>query len=213
MLSTENFKIKHYSETPLDDLFNQLQTERESFTNVQSPDSDIQTESENVISNPQIIDNAESLELSSREINTKRQSTAKFLAKNTDRAMAFVCAMIAETDDVAEWKADSEDVIDIQTAYFEMCSAYGWTGMPPWVNLALALTFTYGPIIKEAVKVRGLNAEIIRRAVAAEANLAMERENSRLKEEKASNVKKAEKIVEKPIIKENSTDDNSTDSK
>ncbi|MCY2924464.1 MAG: hypothetical protein NT031_03345, partial [Planctomycetota bacterium] len=98
------------------------------------------------------------------------------------------------------------------TAYFEMCSAYGWTGMPPWVNLALALTFTYGPIIKEAVKVRGLNAEIIRRAVAAEANLAMERENNRLKVEKALSEKKTEKKIEK-IVETTITDDNSTDSK
>ena len=199
MLSTENYKIKQYSETPLDDLFSQLSGDREIFS---PPAADETVLSDNNLNNgliPGTENKPDESVIDKKELFSKRTNTAKFLAKNTDRAMAFVCAVIAETDDPNEWKANKEDVADIQEAYFEMCQSYGWSGMPPWMNLAIALTFTYGPIMKEAVKVRGLNAEVIRRAVEAEANLAFEKERNRVEKLKALEVK-ADVVTETPEV-------------
>jgi hypothetical protein len=112
--------------------------------------------------------------------------------------MAFIAAVISETDDPDEWKAHPEDVEDIQTAYFEMCESYGWSGMPPWAQLVIALTFTYGPIFKEAVKVRGINQAIAQRAAQAEADLVIEKKKKELLAEVRKEVKPAVSLSNLP---------------
>lgn len=198
MLQTSNSPDRPsmiYSETPLDDLLNQYAEPREDFqqpSQPQPPTPDSQPDSllpgqsldpEAAASDPSGVTQELTAE-EKKELKGKRQFTAKFLAKNTDRAFAFLNALIADSDDVDEWKASHDDLDDIQECYFEMCQAYGWSGLPPWVSLILCLTFTYGPAMKEAFKVRGINKELAAKAARAEADRLIEAEARRLENEK-----------------------------
>lgn len=188
MLQTNIENKIQYSETPLDDLMKEYGSDREEFNlNIEKPKTpDISVEMANTekktdldgASDNGASDNGaagqqgitENLTAEQkREIKGKREFTARFLAKNTDRGFAFINALIANTDDVDEWKAQPDDVKDIEECYFEMCQAYGWSGLPPWLNLAMCLLFTYGPAMKEAVKVRGINKELAEKAAKEEA--------------------------------------------
>lgn len=197
MLTTENYRIKQYSETPLDELLKEIGEDRETFVApepVISAHEEIETvtneSTQDVSKTTSLIEKEpEKPAVDPKEMLRKRTSTSKFLAKNTDRAMAFVAAVISETDDPEEWKAHPEDVDDIQAAYFEMCESYGWSGLPPWAQLFIALTFTYGPILKEAVKVRGINKAVIERAAQAEAALLIEKKKKQLVVEEKKEVK------------------------
>ncbi len=168
------YRIQPYSETPLEDLLNEMSQSRESFTAPEPkldsiPDSPALPDAQPVpytdVSGVVVVDEA--------AIKGKRQNTAKWLGKNTDRALAFATSLIADTDDIDEWKADPDDLKDIIECYYEMCEGYGWTGLPPWLNLVLCIGFTYGPQMREAMKVRGINKELSRKAAQAEADRAI----------------------------------------
>lgn len=195
MLTTDNFKIKQYSETPLDDLLLEYSESREEFqapdpkpvTPETSPDDGPKAPdpSANTADDPSGVPQRTAAE-QAKELKGKRQFTAKFLAKNTDRAFAFINALIADSDDVDEWKAEPDDVKDIEECYLEMCQSYGWSGLPPWLSLIMCLLFTYGPAAKEAYKVRGVNKELAAKAARAEADrLIAQAEADRLKKEKS----------------------------
>jgi hypothetical protein len=217
MLSTTLNGPPSYSETPLDDLLKEYSSDREEFnlsdirpeTPETPPDPDnggTMPDTEGAAPGGPSVPKGVLPELTAeqkRELKSKREFTAKFLAKNTDRAFAFATAMIAQTDDVDEWKAAPEDVDDIQECYLEMCQAYGWSGLPPWLNLAMCLLFTYGPAMKEAVKVRGINKELAARAAREEAEKEIEKQRRIAAEQQAAAMKQQaqpEKPAEPPRV-------------
>ncbi len=201
------YRIQQYSETPLEDLLNEMSNSRESFTAPEPklvPYTDV-SGAEAISDTPEVqTQNAEldaqAIALKEKEIKGKRQNTAKWLGKNTDRAMAFVTSLIADDDDMDEWKASPEDLQDIIECYFEMCEGYGWTGLPPWLNLVLCVGFTYGPNFREAMKFRGINKELSRKAAQAEADRAIaQAELIRIKlEQERSKIKPAQEIKTDP---------------
>lgn len=193
----------NYSETPLEDLLQEYAADREEFnlpvsrhTPDKSPDNPPDPSaggspsasagaSHESPADPSGDPEPKPSVEQARELKGKRQFTAKFLAKNTDRAFAFINSMIADSDDVDDWKASPEDLEDIKECYFEMCQAYGWSGLPPWLSLIMCILFTYGPAAKEAYKVRGINKEIAAKAARAEADrLIAQAEVDRLRKEK-----------------------------
>ncbi len=173
------YRIQQYSETPLEDLLNEMSQSRESFT---APEPKLENISESISEKPDATEvpthgvgapDAQVMVVDEAAIKGKRQNTAKWLGKNTDRALAFATSLIADADDIDEWKADPDDLKDIIECYYEMCEGYGWTGLPPWLNLVLCIGFTYGPQMREAMKVRGINKELSRKAAQAEADRAI----------------------------------------
>lgn len=200
MLSAAPEYKLQYSETPLEDLLNEMGTDREDF---QTPEvkTDIINSAESNPEHPEAKPpvppaggDAAPVESAAEkaERRGKQQNTAKWLGKNTDRAMAFVCSLIADSDDIEEWKAQPDDLKDIIDCYFDMCEGYGWTGLPPWLNLVMCIGFTYGPEMREAYKIRGVNKEMAAKAARAEAEkhiaeaelrrIKLEQEKAKLKD-------------------------------
>jgi hypothetical protein len=207
MLETSNYRIKQYSDTPLDDFLNEFSHDREEFsTPVVQDTPPAENKTGDIVTNPDTPCTPEQplvpekKTLTEAEIKGKRQFTSNFLAKNTDRAMAFLLAMIADTDDVDEWKAEEEDLRDMKECYFEMMQTYGWGGMPPWVNLLMCILFTYGPMVREAMKVRGINKKLSEKAAQQEVDkLILEQKLAVAEKKLAENsetTKESEKTVE-----------------
>lgn len=171
-LETQTYKISSYSETPLEDYLNELSNNREEFREPEPSFSQVTNSDEPEPLSPgsgspePVISPVEKMD--PKVLASKREFTAKFLGKNTDRAMAFLTALIADTDDVEEWKASPDDLKDLIECYYEMAVGYGWAGLPPWLNLVLCIGFTYGPRMREAYKARGINKELARRLVESE---------------------------------------------
>jgi hypothetical protein len=191
MLDTANYKIKQYSDTPLDDFLRDFSQDREEFPRPDPPKTDI-PEDNQPSEDPPPADQPsatapEKPQLTEKEIRGKREFTSNFLAKNTDRAMAFLLAMVADTDDIDDWKAEPEDLKDLYECYFEMMQSYGWKGLPPWVNLVACILFTYGPVFREAFKVRGVNRALAAKAAQQEAENAILREKLLQQESKPEN--------------------------
>ena len=186
-----SYKLTEYSETPLDDFLNEMSQSREAFENPEPIAEPIDEPMPEVIP-----EKPEPPPLTDKERESKRQFTARFLGKNTDRAFAFLANLIADGDDTEDWKASSEDLKDVIECYYEMCVSYGWTGLPPWMNLVLCLSFTYAPILMEAKKTRGINKEITRKATQAIADkIIAEDEIQRLKQLEADRLKQ-EKLAD-----------------
>ena len=163
MLETPtDYKIKSYSETPLEDFLDAISQNREAFEQPEIP---------TVKPEPVVEPLPEVIKQTAAEIKSRRENTAKWLGKNTDRAFAFLADLITNTDDIDDWKASPEDLKDIIDCYFEMCEGYGWTGLPPWINLVLCLGFTYAPTMREAVRTRGINKHLAAVALQAKADL------------------------------------------
>lgn len=200
MLNPGNYKIDSYSETPLEDYLKEYSSDREDFSTpipenpapasdsaspqtengpgVPSPGSGLQSEKSEIITGP----SPEELKI----LKGKREFTAKFLAKNTDRLFAFFLSIVADDEDTEDWKANPEDVEDLREAYFEMAQSYGWGGMPPWLTLVIALGLTYGPMFPEANKVRRINKALVEKAAREEAERMAAEERARISEEKAA---------------------------
>lgn len=187
LTAAPSYKLSEYSETPLDDFLNEMSQSRESFENPEPHNEIINSPAAEIIP-----EKPEIPELTEKERESKRQFTARFLGKNTDKAFAFLGNLIAEGDNIDDWKASPEDLQDVIECYYEMCVSYGWTGLPPWMNLVLCLSFTYAPILIEAKKTRGINKEITRKASQAIADrIIAEDEVRRLKEKEAERLKTA----------------------
>jgi len=207
-----------YSETPLDDLLKEYSSDREEFNldtaktpepspdmanreNKPDPDSSSYlggaADPQGVKTDPAPAPAAQLSDEQKKEIKGKRDFTAKFLAKTTDKTFAFLNALIADTDDVDEWKAPPEDLNDIEKCYYEMCQSYGWSGVPPWVALIFMIGLTYGPPMREAFKVRGINKEVAARAARAEAEKLIEQQR-RIQAEKDAEAAKKVKAAGDP---------------
>ncbi|MEI6435237.1 MAG: hypothetical protein WCP32_10360 [Bacteroidota bacterium] len=194
-------QIRNYSETPLEDLLQEMSQNREDFITPEPKPIDDASASMSekpdapVTPDTPVAGASQVIILDAKELKGKRENTAKWLGKNTDRAMAFITSLIADTDDIEEWKAEPDDLKDIIDCYFEMCEGYGWTGLPPWLNLAMCIGFTYGPQMREAFKIRGINKAVALKAAQAEADNQMaqaELRRIKLEQEKA-------KIQQQPV--------------
>lgn len=199
---TGTLRIKSYSDTPLEELLQEISLNREDFSDPEPPapaaDQPGDDPQPPAISSEPASDKPEQTESEKR---TARSNAAKFAAKNTDKGFAFVLSLIANTDDLNDWKAHPDDLDDIRDAYYEMFQAYGWGGFPPWVNLVIALGFTYGPMFREAFHVRGINRELAIQAAKDRAELEILKQKEVNQVIEANQVKHSDSGIPEPSDK------------
>ena len=194
------YRIKQYSQTPLEDLLSEMSENREDVSN---PEPKEPAPSDTTLGSktpgesgtqPSVPETPKVVVDNSKEAQGKRQFTAKMLAKYTDQGFAFVCSLLADEEDSDFYKANDEDKKDLIECYFEMCEGYGWTGMPPWLNLVFCVGFTYGPKMRQAYKDGLINKEITRKAAQAEAEQAIAERKLRDAEAEIARLKNEAKV-------------------
>lgn len=194
--SNSEFKIKSYSETPLDDYLNKMSESREEFSQPEVKETEQPPTKEPVeplspgsaAPEPVVTESK-----TPKEVLSSRKFNAKLLATGTDSAFAFFAQIIADDDEPDDWKAKPDEKEIVIEAYLEMMVGYGWSGMPPWLAVFFAVSTTYGPKLvkayQEKKRFRKQQAEL---AQAKRAQLLAEKEIARLKDEKG----KSESTVE-----------------
>jgi hypothetical protein len=180
----------------IDSLLDEMQEPREDVNEGKAPAD--QTANPSYINNKPPIQEPKKLSPEEKGLREKQARwEAHFLAKNNDTLQAFLCSIIALDEDSDYYKADKEDVLDLENQIFEMRKDAA-THLPPWVGIVIGMLLMYGPKYKEAIHERRINKALVEKAARAEAEkmTAMEElKQAKAKMEEFMNNAKAEKTA------------------
>lgn len=139
----------------VEELFDELKDTREIVDETKSEIPDDQFETEK---NDDSIFDEESEKRKSISIGLKNKlakGEAKILTRVNDSLNSFICSLIAD-DDPDKFKANKTDLKDIEDVIYDFRKESD-KHLPAWLQIALFIGATYGPLYKSAFDMRKLN--------------------------------------------------------
>ncbi len=137
--------------------------------------------------------------------NSKAFRSAKFITSVIDRSLAWGASEIAKSEDTTPFLAKPDETKEIESYWAECMKDWGGN-IPPWLMLVVTYPMVYGPLYREAFRVRAINKEMIRKYIDEETKKLIAEQKLAETEEKLNAAlaeqKKAQETLESLSLQE-----------
>lgn len=89
-----------------------------------------------------------------KQVQKIRTKTSSLIVKYGDKGIAFLLKMIAGEGDLEDFQLDAEDRKEISEIVQQMLPTEMGQGVPPWVQLVIAIGFGYAPAVSNVIDIR-----------------------------------------------------------